>query len=512
MASLLETLGQHRSTSLSPAGGSGATYSAAPQPNRGNPFSSMFASDAGGLAGFLGQLSGSPTGGEMVQARMGAGQQQGMEALQRRISEGMDPQSAVVDFVSSEEGQAFFSTSQDPIGAIKGYLQVSQSAAPDPYTLGPGEARYSGSNEEVAANPTTDSQNNQSLLDLAKATPEQAREFGKAMMGKASADPNNLTQKEDAMGWLISKGMVSEDFAKKSLSGLIQTVPTRDAAGNTTGMVVVDLSKFAQTMNPADLQTVVVGSDNGGMNGDGNAGSIPAQPDGSAPKVPGSIIFGAGPVAGFAAGAGGILGNFDPNLAAPEYTKARTALSTIFLDVTNLLNINKTLAAELKQMSAMADRSGIFSNPLEQGTALMNLHDVVDRRMAANYADLTSSDPTITNERRGKASEEIAALRKLQGDMPSRDELYTAMQAAQQGEGGIVKGIQEGASHIGEAVKGVGDAVKATGEAATSVPTTEGENVPLEFKTEQEAAAAAKAGTLKPGTRIKVGGKSGVWK
>jgi hypothetical protein len=33
----------------------------------------------------------------------------------------------------------------------------------------------------------------------------------------------------------------------------------------------------------------------------------------------------------------------------------------------------------------------------------------------------------------------------------------------------------------------------------------------MDFATEQDAAAAAAAGTLKPGQRIKVGGVSGVW-
>lgn len=499
-----------------PVGPSGGT---APAPAQ-NPFSRMFASDAGGLPGLIGMLSGAPTGAEQEQSRLGAGQAKGLASLQERINNGMSTHQAIVDFVASPDGAQFFGTSSDPVGAIKAYIQNTQAPADTFETASPGNVIYSKNTGKVVnANPTADIQTASDIAALAKFTPQETKDFYRAYAGKISTDPNSQTQAEDATKWLLSRNLITPEFAKKKLAGLIQTVPTRDAAGNVTGMTVVDLSDYAQSGNPTDLHATVVGSEHGGLAGDLPAGAAPNDPTtGEPPKVSGDIIFGAGPVAAAASIAGGALGNIDANLAAPQYTNYRTALSTIFADVANMMNVNKQLASEMAMFKNMTDKSGIFSNPYEQGVALLNLHNTVDRRMAIDYGTLTSSDPTVTNDAKTKASEEIQGLKKLKGDMPSQDELYKSIQKFQQGQGSIQQGLKDAGQKVNQVGKAIGDvgsaasgAVTATEKAVEGQGPTEGANAPQEFKTPQDAAAAAKAGTLQPNTPIIVGGIKGTW-
>lgn len=510
MASILDILGQSRNNSLAPAGGydqySGPAPSGpaaapvgTPSSSGGNPFSSIFASDSGGITGLIGKLSGAPTGGEMVQSRLGAQQAQGLAGLQQRIEQGMPVQQAVTDFIGSPEGTKFFGSSQDPIGAIKGYLQLSQKPADKFSTISPGASVFNESTGQIGAGqPTTEIQNAKGFLDLAKLDPAQTEQFGKAMLSKMSEGTN--TQKEAAIGWLVQSGAIDQTTGQKVLAGIIQIQQPRDAAGQPLGPpIAIDLSQMMKTGNPQDAQVTVIGGEKGGAAGYQPAGT--PQPDpatGQPGKVSGDIIFGAGLVGGTAAAAGGILGNINPHLAAPEYNSYRTALQTIYADMTNLFDANKTLASEAKLYTQMVDKHGFSSNPIEQAVALSNLLDVVDRRIAFNSAILGSSDPRYTGDVKGKASAEFAALQKLKQDLPDRQALQDAYVRAQSGEGGVQQGIKEGATHVGEAIKSIQDVgntaidagSQATGAAEKAVEgqgVSSGANPPGDFKTAQEA-------------------------
>jgi hypothetical protein len=460
----------------------------------------------------------------MVQSRLGAQQAEGLAGLQSRIEQGMPVQQAVTDFVGSPEGLKFFGSSQDPIGAIKGYLQLSQKPADKFGTISPGAAVLNESTGEVGATqPTTELQNTSGFMGLANLSPAETQTFGRAMLGKMTADPNNQTQKEAAMKQLVDAGKVDPLTAQKMLAGIIQVIPTLDANGNRTGMVAVDLTDMMQDGDPSKAKSVVIGGQNGGAGGYQPAGASVDPATGKKNPVSGDIIFGAGVVGNAAETAGGILGNITPKLSGQEYVGYRTALTAIKANVNSLMNVNSRLAAEVKIYNDMVDKDGWTSNPVDQGVALLNLHDMADRNIAYDNMILSSTNPRLaTNDNRTKASTELAALGQLKENLPSRDDLIRAIAEAQGGRGTIQQGIEQGAGHVGEVVKGVTDtaktAVGAGENAAGAAEKAVGEQTPPEgasgpkvFKNEQEAAAAAAAGKIKAGDKITVGGVPGTW-
>jgi hypothetical protein len=443
-------------------------------------------------------------------ARMGQGQQAGLSSLQSYI-DGADGQvqKGVMDFISSPEGQDFFTSSQDPIGAIKGYLQVSQAATPDPYTLAPGQKRFSGDNQEVAAVEPMEIQTAKGFMSLADLNPEESRMVSKAFLSKMTAGDAG-TQKEDAIRYLIDRKIIDEDTGQKWLAGVIHVDQPRDAAGRPLGPpIAVDFTEVANGGRP---QITVIGGNKGGPAGDEPDTGAGVDTDTGEKVTPsGDIIFGAGPVAGVGSLLGGVLGNIRPELAATEYTKHKTALSTIFSDVTNLLNVNKRLASDVALSRGMVDKSGILSNPAEQGQALLGLHNLVDRRLAEASIIVSSSDPKYTGEVKAEASQELVALKKLQRDLPTREDLEASMMKFNMGEGSIQQGITEGAGKLGAVVTGAEEVGAAAGKAVEGQEPSSGQTAPKAFKTEQEAAAAAKAGTLKPGDRVIIGGRSATY-
>lgn len=527
MAGILDALfggnGQNAlgSPSWAEANAGGPVPPAPAAPSR-NPFgSALMASDAPGIMGFLGRLSGNPTTDEIAMRRLGSEQAQGLSGLQRRISAGMPVQQAIVDFVGSPEGQQFFGSSQDPIGAIKGYLQLSQKA-PDKFeAVSPGSTIANLTTGQMTDQhaPTMQAQEVSDLASLAKLDPQQTQDFAKAMLQKNTNDPNNPTQAEDAMRGLVAAGIVTPEFAKKKLAGLIQVIPTLDAAGNKTGVVVADLSKMAQTGNTNDVTSVVVGGQNGGASGNLPAGQSVDVTTGQKTKIPGEIIFGAGTVGNFANTFGKAFGNIDPSMATQQYTGYKVALAKIHSDVQNLLGTNRQMAAQMKVYQEMVDQDGWTSNPIDQAQALQTLQSTITDRLGQINERLTSGDPLMTNTVKEKLSQEREDIIAILHDMPTPEDLEAAKQKALAGQGTIIQGVQEGAKHVGQAIESLtktGKAVVGAGENAASEATggaigSSGAGTPKVFKTEQEAAQAAKAGTLHDGDAITVGGVSGHW-
>jgi hypothetical protein len=438
-------------------------------------------------------------------ARMGQGQQAGLSSLQSYIDgAGGQVQKGVMDFISSPEGQDFFTSSEDPIGAIKGYLQVSQAAPADPYTLSPGQTRYSGDNQPVANVEPMEIQTAKGFMGLADLNPEESREVSRALLGKMTKG-DNATQKEDAIRYLIDRKILDEDTGQKILAGVIQIDQPRDAAGRPLGPpVAIDLTNMSSGGRP---EITILGGNKGGPAGDEPAGTQVEPETGEKVTPSGDIIFGAGPVAGVGSLLGGALGNIRPELAATKYTEYKTALSTIFSDVTNLLNVNKRLASDVALSRGMVDKSGFLSNPAEQGQALLGLHNLVDRRLAEASVIVNSSDPKYTGEVKGEASQEIVALKKLQRDLPAVADIEASIMKFNMGEGSIQQGIAEGAGKLGAVVQGAEEVGAAAGKAVEVQEPPSGQKAPQSFKTEQDAAAAAAAGKLKPGDRVIINGR-----
>lgn len=524
MAGLLDILGQSPNNSLAPAGGyggpqpfgSGAPSAAPTAPVPGasaNPFSSALASDSPGILGILGRLAGNPTSKEMMLAKYGGMQAQGLAGLQKRIDSGMAPQQAVVDFISSPEGQQFFGSSQDPLGAIKGYLQLSQKPADEFITAGPGNAIVNKNTGAVSSVvPPTDVQNADSFVKLADLPPAQATEFYRAMLSKIS-QPGNPTQKEDATAWLRANGIIDPVMEHKINAGLIQVNQPRDAAGNPLGPpIAIDLSQMAQTGSPADVRMVPIGGNNGGPGGNQPAGT--PQPDpatGQITRPSGDMIFASGPVGNFARIAGDLVGNIDPTISGRKYNDYRTQLASIFGAVNNISNADRGLAAEFKTYTDAVDQSGITKNPGAQGQVLVTLLDAVENQLAKDYAIMDSNSPRYTGATKDKVSNQIVQLETLRDKIPTKESLLASIERFNQGEGTIQQGIKEGASTVGHALEKAGEVGKAAQEAVTTTEKavgadqgTSGGNQPQEFKTDQDAVAAANAGTLKPGADGKI--------
>jgi len=524
MASLLDILGQSKNNSLAPAGGSysqpgpgalsGAPVAAPRAAGGRNPFSSVFASDAPGLAGFLGKLSGAPTGDEMVMQRLGGQQAQGLAGLQRRIDSGMAPQAAVTDFISSPEGQEFFGSSQDPIGAIKGYLQLSQKPA-DKFTMAsPGQTVFNESTGELGQTlPTTKSLELSDMAAAADYTPAQTRDVARALLAKEAAPDSS--EAERGTQRMLDLKLISPEMKAKIDSGTIsiKASPPDPLTGQPTGYIMIDTSKFLQSMDPKDIVTVVLGANNGGAMGDG--GEDISQLD--LPPVPGDIIFGAGLGGTAGAAAGGVGGMISSKLSAPELNRSRSALKNIFATASGIMGSNNRLAAGMKFFTDSVDKTGLTSNPGEQAQALMQLRSYVDQEMAVNGATL--HDPTSGKEVKNEAQKNLLDLRRLAAIMPTMEDLQVSYDAYEkEGKGTLPDLIQQGAKKVGDAVEGISktiDAAKgaasATEKAVEGQGASEGGNVPKAFKTEQEAAAAAQAGTLKAGDRVTIGGVPGTW-
>lgn len=473
---------------------------AAPASGQGgsNPFSSaLFASDSGGLPGLIGMLTGAPTRQEMAQNKASEGQRQGFVGLQKRIASGMSPQAAVVDFMQSPEGQQFFTSSQDPIGALKGYLQTTQTA-PDKFSLAsPGQTVFNETQGTLGQHlPGAEASNVQDLATMADYTPAQTRQVADAMLQQKGAGPNG-TEAERGFKTLVDQKLISPEMAAKMTSGVVSIKPTNDSlTGLPNGYIMVDMSDFLTTQNPADIHTTILGANNGGANGDG--GQDLAQ--NTAPEVPGDIIFASG-LGKAGAALGGVGGSLDADLSAPVLNKSRNQLATIFSDVTNLNGVSKQLASEVKFFTDMVDASGLTSNPGDQYQALTNLHEIVDRRMAA--AGVTLHDPQAPKEIRNDSAKELYLLRKLKRDMPSQEALDSSYAKYQGGEGTIPDMIRQGAGKVGKVVDSIGNALTAGKEAIGVAEKAVTPKVP-EFASEALAAKAANSGSLKPDANGKI--------
>lgn len=494
------------------------SYTAAPQPTPApavspggpvagsNPFGRMFASDAGGLPGLIGMLSGAGTGAEMQQARLGGMQQKGLQAFQKSIENaGGNIQKGAVDFINSPEGINLFSSSQDPAGVMKQWLQLSQKPVDKFSTIGPGSGVLNETTGVVSqGQPTSELQNAHGFLDLSKLDPQQAADFGKAMLGKMSTTTDNKTQKEAAIDWLVANNGMDKVTGEKLKGGVIQVSQPRDVAGNPLGApVAIDLSTG---------QVTVIGGANPAAGSQKSATPLPVDPATQQPTRPSAdMIFGAGAVGNATATGGGILGNAVPGMGGQTAVGQQSALANIFSKVTGLAQGNTRLAQEFKFLTDMIDKSGWLSNPSDQATALMQLNQVVGNELAHANAVMASSDPRWTGAMKDKVSNDIYGLEDLQNSIPTQEDLQRAYTEAQAGRGSIGQGVKELGTHVKEITKGLKDTAGAAANAASGAekavvgaPATSGANPPQTFKTDQEALSAAEKGTLAPGPDGKI--------
>lgn len=518
MASILDILGQSKANSLAPAGGyeqgtntyGGSSAAAplgtpAPSSGGGNPFSNaMFASDSGGITGLIGRLSGNPTESEYQLQRMGGEQAQGLAALQSRIANGMTPQQAVVDFTGSPEGIKFFGSSQDPIGAIKGFLQMSQKA-PDKFeAVSPGSTLANMTQGKLTDQtvPTTELQTAKGFMDLANLDPEGVQTISKAFLNKMSSTTENKTQKEAAIDWLVANGKLDKLTGEKWKAGLILVDQPRDAGGKPIGQPVI--------YDTTTQQSTILGGQNPAGPGTGANAAVTDPNTGKPARPSADMIFGAGTAGNVAATGGGALGNITPELGGQVATKHQAALNNIFSKVIALSEGNTRLAATLKPLMKTVDQSGFLDNPSDQAAVLMQLNDIVQGELDHAKYVMKSSDSLYTGALKDKVSADIYALEDLQNALPEQADLQRAYGEAQKGRGGIKEGLTDLGKNVGKVVKdvqstvGAGvDAAKggvsATEKAVEGQTPTPGQNAPQSFKTPQDAAAAADKGLLTPG-------------
>lgn len=482
------------------------------QPAAQNPFNALLDPSRGGLFGLLGRMSGAPTREEAFFKQAGQEQQRGLSAIAARQQRGMSPQQAIVDFVSSPEGMDFFSTQQDPVGVIKNYLTTTAApAAPENLVVSPGQQVLSGADpsQVIHSVPTMDVQNQVGMSELANLKPDEIEAMARAQMAKnAGLTGNDATQQEAATADLVKRGLMSEDTRSKLLGGVLQIQPIRDKFGDPAGHVIIDLSnpqggatfvgtspQVGKPAKPGD-ENYAPGITEGTRPDDrGTAGSF------LNPDDPGDIILGAGLTPVIEETAGGVLGGLIPGLAGEESARRRNALRQIKLDAQSIRGASegRGFSADVKQIESIIDKMGVLSNPVQQGTALLQWHDYLDRR--AQIASTQASNPNTTPEQRGKAEEDLNAIRVARGNLPPREALIKSMDAYKASSGQIIPGIAKGIGAAKEVEGKVEETV--TGEKPTPTPDKpEG----YSFKTEAEAMKAVEAGTVKPGMTIIING------
>jgi len=481
------------------------------QPAAKNPFNALMDPSRGGLFGLLGRMSGAPTREEAFFQQAGQEQQRGLSAIAARQARGMSPQQAIVDFVSSPEGMDFFSTQQDPVGVIKNFLTTTAApAAKDPIVGTPGQQILSGDDPSQVIHqvPTMDVQNQVGMSELAGLKPEEIETMARAkMMKDAGLVAGEGTQQEDATAEMVKRNLISEETRQKWLSGMLTIQPVRDKFGDPAGHVIIDVTggsepqfvgnapKVGQPAKPGD-ENYAPGITEGTRPEDRGATGAFLNPE-----DPGDIILGAGLTPVIEETAGGLLGGVFPSMAGEESARRRNALRQIKLDAQSIRGASegRGFSADVKQIDSIIDKMGVLSNPIQQGTALLQWHDYLDKR--AQIAATQASNPNTTPEQRGKAEEDLNAIRVARGNLPPREALTASIDKYKASAGQVIPGIAKGIGAAKEIEGKVEETI--SGEKPTPTPDKpEG----YSFKTEAEAMEAVKAGTVKPGMTIIING------
>jgi hypothetical protein len=478
-----------------------------------NPFNALFDPGNGGILGLIGKLTGAPTRAEAKQQQYARAQSIGLEAFQKRLDEGMPMNRAMVDFINSKEGQAFWASSSDPVAALHNYVLATQGKAPEPYTLSAGQTRYGPDGKVIASLPAenkpTDAQKNfEYFADRAGWTDEQKAQYANQFLGKQTRDRHLFPVTiQGALGPQI--GMFDSDTGQITpLSG--------DGAGT------VQPSPNAQTATPAVPQTPAAAgapAPTAAPTAAPAAAAAPAPAPVVAPAVPapapttnpsgvsGDVILGSGLVPWLKSFGGGTLEQAMPQMFDAKNDSNRNQLAAIATAFQNFQKsqAGKSLASDKQLADVFAAPPSITEGPQVVGQRLLDASQYLDRLEAAQQKIV--ANPHTALETRKQADGTLAEIAAVRATLPSTQELQQAMARYAISRGQVVPGVEKAGTLPGQISKAAGEVEKAVkGDVGDNSPA----QVPT-FATEAEASAARKAGKIANGTPIIVGGQRGTW-
>lgn len=389
-------------------------------------------SDMGPLGALLAQ---GPSRQEVLLQQAGMGQQAAVSGIGQRISAGMSPQRALLDFANSPEGQEFFVSGggfSDLANIVKG---VSPAPPVEGVVLGPGAMLANPiTGQQMGANPVGEVQKFQAMTDFANMTEAEIAQTARAQMAQDMA--GNPTEGEAARAALVASGKISQETSNLIGAGMIKIQPILDQSGATVGHAMVNMVDGTTTMlKPAATapgQLPQPGSK------DYAAGVTPGTEtdaiDNNGPTFqgmtnPADIVDSAGPVGWLMEKLGPIAGNAFPAMSPVETTRNRKALGAIMADANMLAKSGKILKTEMDDLRALADTLKVFTDPSSAAQTLISLHDrYTNLELKLNEQ---ANDPKTTAQVRGDAILDLAALKRAKANLPSRESLTAKLEALQ---------------------------------------------------------------------------------
>lgn len=466
------------------------------KPNRYTPGSVMWALTGGADA---------PTQEQYQAQQLGQGQAQAIHGISARIQSGMTPQRAIMDFAGSPEGMNFFTNGggfSDLANIVKGLTP----AGPSYEKLGANESLVrtdgAGGPEVVLTAPNADVNKATALMDLGNLTAEERSYVARQMLNKDMT--GDLSAAEAAMSRLVKQGRISQKTSDLILGGVLKPTPIMDAAGNTIGYGVADLSQQGNitmlpnttSATPGQIPTPGTKDYAEGI----TPGTKPEDLPDNGPQFqnmtnPADIVDAAGPVGVLTEKIGNLLGAAFPSLAATETTQKRNMLARIRSDAISLsASSGRTYSTELNDLRSLADTTQFLTtNPADAAQTLLNLHDAYDNleRAALDIRD----DPQMTGKARGEAVLDLANIKKARANLPTRASLTQKLEdiKAQAPLEAVTKGLSEVEQNAAKA--GLIDQPTDTG----NLPTYTGMD---------QLRADWKAGKLKKGQQFILNGKT----
>lgn len=387
-------------------------------------------------AGWIGALmANGPTRQEVLLQQAGQGQQAAVAGIGQRISAGMSPQRALVDFANSPEGQEFFVSGggfSDLANIVKG---VSPAPPVEGVVLGPGAMLANPiTGQQMGANPVGEVQKFQAMTDFANMSEPEIAQAARAQMAQDLS--GNPTEGEAARAALVRAGKISQETSDLLGAGMIKIQPILDQSGATVGHAIVNMVDGTTTMlKPADTApgqlpqpgskdyaagiTPGTGTEEIGNNGPVFQGMT----------NPADIVDSAGPVGWLMEKLGPIAGNAFPAMSPVETTRNRKALGAVMADANMLAKSGKILKTEMDDLRSLADTLKVFTDPSSAAQTLISLHDRYDN-LETQLNEL-ANDPKTTAQVRGDAILDLSGIKRARSNLPTRESLTAKLEALQ---------------------------------------------------------------------------------
>lgn len=475
---------------------------------RQNPYvSRLFDPSRGGLLSIVGGLMGHPTLAQheaqtqfdyqqQSQHLQGEARANAIKAYQQRIAAGQTPQKAMLDVAMSPEGQRLFMEDPQAIQSLSNFVTASQ----DPRSVVSANQSIVNpqTGETIYTQPTDKVATFNSFAELANLSDDEKTTLARAQLGAMqSGDP---TQAEAAVTRMLARGLITPDTGDKLLAGALTVMPIRDAAGETIGNMVVDMtSGTIQTLPQAKPAPQP-----------GEQGTTPEDYSKldqnsvySRLQDPADILDGVGMLPAAREIGGGIAGQFVPGLAGEDAAIKRQGLRNVRLAAQSLRDLldSRGFAADAKMVDDVANNLGVTNNAIQAGNAMLSLHDLLDKR--EEEAAKTVGNPSVTAKVRGDADQELYLIRQMRQSLPPRDNLAAKIKVLREAPPvnpmDLLKQGEDAASQLEGVVTG--------NQPSTTPPEAPQANLPT-FNTIDEANKALNEGKLKPGDKIIVGGRS----